>query len=366
MPQSDTAARIILEDGTEFEGFAFGYESSVSGEIVFYTGETGIPRLLSDPALRGAILVLAQPEAGASGIPDDGSLCPLGLEAEIESNSAQISGLVVSSYSPEAYHHSAKYTLARWLRKYQIPGITGIDTRALIQRLGARGAMRAKILVSGTRDVSFSSASIHSQPSHASVKRMVQYGGGKKRIVLVDCGTKNSVIRSLVAPDTTVIRVPWNYDYLEDDFDGLVIAGGPGDPTSCDKTISILKSALAKDKPVFATGHGAVILAIAAGASGFRMAQGHRGSSVPSIDLESGRCYITAQNHGYGIRDDSLPEGWTPTFLNNTDNTIEGFATKKGLVSGVLFQPEGNPGPHDTDFLYARFLDIVRNGGIRQ
>lgn len=365
MPQADISARIILEDGTEFEGTAFGYEGSVSGEIVFYTGQAGLPRLLTDPALKGAILVLAQCEAGATGIPDDGQLCPLGLEAETESSSAQIAGLVASSVSSEASHHSAKYSLSRWLKKQQVPGIGGIDTRALIQRLGARGSMRAKILVSGTKDVSFSSASIHTQPSHASVKRAFQYGTGQKKIVLVDCGARNSAIRSLVAPDTTVVRVPWNHDYLSDSFDALVIAGGPGDPTSCEKTVSILKEALKLEKPIFATGQGAVILAIAAGASSYRMAQGHRGASVPVIDLETGRCLITAQCHGYGIRDDSLPSGWSPTFLNNVDNSIEGISAKKGLWSGVLFNPEGYPGPHDADFLYARFLDIVRSGGIR-
>jgi carbamoyl-phosphate synthase small subunit len=365
VPQIDNSARIILEDGTEFEGTAFGYEGSVSGEIVFYAGQAGIPRLLTDPALRGAILVLAQPETCACGIPDDGSLDALGLETEIESSSGQVAGLVVASASGMASHHSAKYDLSRWLKKQQIPGISGIDTRALIQRLCLRGTMRAKILVAGTRDASFSQASVHSQPSHASTKKVIQYGSGPKRIVLVDCGTRNSTIRALAAPDVTVTRVPWNYDYSGEAFDGLVISGGPGDPTSCEKTVAALKSALGRDKPVFATGQGAVILAIAAGASAFRMAQGHRGSAVPVIDLDSGRCLVTGQNHGYGIRDDSLPEGWAPTFLNNADNSIEGFAAKKGLFSGVLFQPEGYPGPHDADFLYGNFLDMVRNGGIR-
>lgn len=366
MLQTETSARIILEDGTEFEGTVFGHENSVSGEIVFYTGTAGIPRLLSDPSLRGMILVLAQPTIGSTGIPDDEELCELGLETEFESSMAQIAGLVVSSCSDESSHYSSKKPLSKWLKKQQIPGISGIDTRALIQRLSSRGTMRAKILVSGTKDVSFSSASVHSQPIHASVKRTMQYGNGSKKIVLVDCGVKNSLIRSIVTPETMVLRVPCNYDYLQSDFDALVIAGGPGDPTSCDKTISILRSALEKEKPVFAVGQGAVILAIASGASAFRMAQGHRSASVPCINLEDGRCYITAQNHGYGIRDDSLPSGWYPTFLNNNDNSIEGFAAKKGLFSAVLFQPEGNPGSHDTDFLFTKFLDIARDGGIRE
>jgi len=181
----------------------------------------------------------------------------------------------------------------------------------------------------------------------------------------VDCGLKNSSLRALITPQTTVYRVPCNHDYLKEEFDGLFIGGGPGDPTSCERTIAILREALKLNKPVFGVGQGAVILAIAGGASAYRMAQGHRGSSVPCIDLETGRCLITAQNHGYGVRDDSLPAGWAPTFLNNIDNSVEGFSAQKGLISGVLFQGEGNPGPDDAAYLYARFVEIVCNGGIR-
>ncbi len=364
MPQSDTNARIILEDGTEFEGLSFGHESSMSGEIVFYTGSAGVPRLLTDPALKGVILVLAQPITGVTGMPDE-SLCPLGLESEFESSAAQIAGLVVSAYALESTHYTARRSLSKWLKKQQVPSISGIDTRALIQRICLRGTMRAKILVSETKDISFSSANVHNQALQVSTKRVVRYGSGTKKIVLVDCGVRNSTIRALAAADTTVIRVPLGYDYSKDDFDGVVIAGGPGDPTSCDKTISVLKTVLQQGKPVFATGQGAVILAIAAGASSFRMAQGHRSASVPCIDLDNGRCYITSQNHGYGIREDSLPPDWYPTYLNNSDNSIEGFASAKGLYSGVLFQSEGNPGPADTEYLYADFLDLVRNGGVR-
>lgn len=364
MLQTEKTARIILEDGTEFEGMAFGHESSVAGEIVWYNGSADMPRLLSDPALRGAILVLAQPTAGVTGIPE-ADLCPLGLEKEFESADAQIAGLVTAACAEEASHHSAARSLGKWLKKQNVPGISGIDTRALIQRLGSRGTMRAKILVSDTKEVSFSSAGQHNQPANVSTKRVVKYGAGPSKIIAVDCGIRNSTIRSLVSADTTVIRVPCAYDYSKEDFDGIFIAGGPGDPTSCEKTISVLRAALQKKKPVFATGQGAVILGIAGGASAFRMAHGHRSASIPCINLENGRCHITSQNHGYGIREDSLPSGWIPTFLNNADRSIEGFSAEKGLISGVLFQPEGYPGSHDTDFLYSSFIEIVRNGGIK-
>ncbi len=365
MQETSPAARIILEDGTEFEGVSFGHESSVSGEIVFYTGAAGLPTLLTDPALKGCILVLSQPLAGATGVCED-KTDPWGFPALYEALSAQAAGLVTADYADLTTHHSASRTLSKWLRKQQVPAIHGIDTRALIQRLRLRGTMRAKILVSGTREVSFSSSSTHNQPSHVSVKKTLTYGKGPKRVVLVDCGARLSAVRRLSAEDTTVVRVPCTHDFNDEPFDAVMVSGGPGDPTSCDKTVQILRKAIDSGKPVFATGQGAVILAIAGGAAAYRMSNGHRSSAVPCVHLENGRCYVTAQNHGYGIRDDSLPAGWTPLFLNDNDRSIEGFSAKKGLITGVLFHPEGNPGPRDTDFLYDDFLKLLRNGGITE
>ncbi len=362
MQETPLTARVILEDGTEFEGLSYGHESSISGEIVFYTGPAGLPALLTDPALKGCVLVLAQPLAGATGASEEANDA-FGFPAGYESLSAQVAGLVTADYADLTTHHTATRTLAKWLRKQQVPAISGIDTRALIQRLRLRGVMRAKILVTGTREVSFGSAGQYNLPSHASVKRPATYGSGPKRIVLVDCGARLSTIRRLVAEDTAVIRVPLAHDFTAEPWDALVVAGGPGDPTSCDKTAQILKTALEANKPVFAVGQGAVVLAIAAGASAFRMPNGHRGSAVPCVNLENGRCYVTAQNHGYGVRDDSLPPGWSPLFLNDNDRSIEGYTARKGLITGVLFHPEGNPGPRDAAFLYDDFLNLVRNGG---
>lgn len=365
MPQRRKNARILLEDGTEFEGYAFGLEKSVAGEVLVYTGQPDLSRLLTDPAVRGALILLATPLAGASGIPasetDDN-----GLELFQESHECQAAGLIAAHITMDAYHHTAKKTLSRWMKTQQLPGIYGVDTRALVQRIRVRGIMRAKILVGDGRDVSFLMTHSHASSVFGSVKRTITYGSGKKRILLVDCGTRHSIIRQLVAPDITVQRIPCNHDFSRENFDGLFIAGGPGDPTSCEKTISFVRKSLEKNKPVFATGHGAVILALAGGATPYRMAQGHRSTSIPCVNLENGRCYATAQNHGYGIRDDSLPAGWYPTFLNNTDNTLEGFAANKGLFGGVFFNPEGNPGPDDSVWLYSDFLELVRSGGITE
>lgn len=362
MSEADPAARIILEDGTEFEGVSRAWHHSSAGEILVYTGETGLPALLTDPALKGAILVLTRPVAGVTGIPDEEN-DTLALGTTVESTEVQIAGLVCSSLSLESYHYRSKKTLARWLKRHQIPVISGIDTSALVRRINLRGNLRAKILVSQAPDISFSAAKTGEVALQSSVKRTIVYGTGPKRILVVDCGARNSVIRSLVTPRISVIRVPAASDWSSLDCDGIVVAGGPGDPTTCEKAISILSQKLSLSIPIFATGQGAVILGIAAGGAAYRMARGHHSPSVPCVCLETGRCYLTAQNHGYGIRSDSLPSGWDPLFLNNADQSLEGFSTKKGLIKGVLFQPEGHPGPHETDFLWTEFVQLVDNGG---
>jgi len=367
--QSTPTARIILEDGTEFEGASFGHEQSIAGEIVFYTGLADLGRILTDPALRGTIVVIAQPQVGSLGIPSD-EPCPLGLAALWESSEGQVSGLVVADHGPEPSHWTAHRSLARWLKTQKIPAISGVDTRVLIQRIRDRGSMRAKILVEGTKEVSFGAASSHNTETGASCRHETRYGSGERAIYLVDYGARHSTIRSLVTPETSIVRVPIAYDYSDDAVDGLVVAGGPGDPTACEKTISILRAYLRRDSasrpPIFATGQGAVLLAIAAGASAYRLPCGHRGASVPCVDLASGRCHVTAQNHGYGIRDNSLPAGWEVSFLNDADRSIEGFTAEEGRVSGALFQPEGYPGPHSADFLYANFLAQVCDRGDRR
>lgn len=366
IPMSEVvqSARIILEDGTEYEGNAVGHSSSASGEILFYTGQGNLSSLLTDPALKGSILVLSDPVAGIGGIQSE-ETDEYGLEKFYESRSAQISGLVLSSYQDWPVHPTGKYTLARWLKKHQVPGIYGIDTRALVQRIRSRGSMRAKILVEGTKEVSFAQANLHTSPAQASIRQQATYGSGKHHIMVIDCGSRNSAIRSVIRDDTTVVRVPATQDFTDKAFEGVLIAGGPGDPTSAAKTVSIIERVMALKKPIFATGNGAVILAIAAGASAYRMAHGHRGENIPCMATDTaGQCLITAQNHGYGIREDSFPADWQVTWINKIDSTIEGFADATGLFAGVLFHPEGSPGPSDGALLYDRFLDLVRKGGI--
>ncbi len=355
------AARIILEDGTEFEGFSFGYDGSVAGEVVFYTGGAGMNLVFSDPACRGSILVMAYPSAGNGGVPG-ADTDEFSLERYFESPVPQIAGLVVLDYCDTPSHYLSKKTLGRWLKKNHVPAVCGIDTRALVCRLRDKGFMRGKILVSGTKDVSFSSLQNARSAASAGTKKIVTYGNGAYRIVLIDCGVRNSVIRSFLRRGATVIRVPRSADYekeLNGNYDAVVAAGGPGDPTSDDAAIAHLRESLKGKRPVFGIGQGGVLLALASGAETFRMPAGHRGQNIPCLDLDNGRCYITSQNHGYGIRDNTLPGMWEIRYINNNDQLIEGIYTKDRLFTAVLFQPEGSPGPHDTDFLYDEFMETV-------
>ncbi|OQA64199.1 MAG: Carbamoyl-phosphate synthase small chain [Spirochaetes bacterium ADurb.Bin269] len=358
MTAKSTAARIILEDGTEYEGTAFGYAKSAAGEIVMYTGYPDFPRILTNPALKSTILIASHPMAGAAGFTRE-HLCPLGLETDYESASAHIAGLVVASFAPHADHWTAHKTIHLWLRKHRIPGISGIDTRALIQRVSRRGSMRAKILIEDANDISFSSAGRFNHPSFVSVKQPVSYGSGKKRIIAVDCGIRNTTLRYLAASGCTITRVPWNYDYSSETFDALCIAGGPGEPSEYDQTVSILASVLSRGIPVMGTGLGAVLLALAGGASTYKIPQGHYNPAIPCIDQKTGTCIFTSQCHRYGIRTGTLPDGWEVSYLNSTDGSIEGFYGNRGLISGYLFMPEGISGASSTSGLFSRFYDHI-------
>ncbi len=354
---SDTA-RIILEDGTEFEGSSFGYAKAASGEVIVYSGFPDCAHILTDPAMKDAIVVLSHPMAGVEGFLQE-ELCPYGLDKHYESSEAQIAGLVVPAFSPLADHWDAHKTIHLWLRKYRVPAISGVDTRAIVQRVSRRGAMRAKIMNAESKDISFSSAGRQAHPSFVSVKQPLAYGSGNKKILAVDCGLRNTTLRILIDSGCTIQRVPWNYDYSKEHYDGLFLAGGPGDPTECERAIAILSSALPSGKPVMGIGLGAVLLALAGGASACKLTQGHYNPAIPCIDRESGKCVATAQNHHFGIRDGTLPQGWDAAFINNTDGSIEGFSASDGMITGFFFLPEGISGKAETINLYNRFFDQV-------
>jgi carbamoyl-phosphate synthase small subunit len=363
-------AKLVLEDGSEFSGWSFGKARSQAGEVVFTTGMTGYPQSLTDPSFKGQILVSTYPLMGNYGVPvKPKSLEPYadeqGIPIHFESPAVQVSGFVVSEACDEPSHFSSGATLSAWLDRGNVPGIRGVDTRALTMRLRERGVMRGKILVEGSRDVTIDSGTIANpvaEVSKGEVRTYLPAAGrsGFPRIVLADCGAKANIIRCLLARNVEVIRVPWDHDLKQIEYDGLFLSNGPGDPKACGKTIAMVRRAFDSGRPIFGICLGSQIMALAAGADTYKLPYGHRGQNQPCVETNSGRCFITSQNHGYAVRAESLPRGWEPWFINVNDNTIEGIKSTTKPFQAVQFHPEGCPGPRDTEFLIDRFLEQVK------
>jgi carbamoyl-phosphate synthase small subunit len=367
-------AKLVLEDGSEFAGWSFGKARSQAGEVVFTTGMTGYPQSLTDPSFRGQILVATYPLMGNYGVPvrpktaepffDD-----QGIPKHFESPHIQVSGFVVAEACAEPSHFASGASLTAWLEKNNAPGIYGVDTRSLTERLREHGVMQGKILVEGSRDVTMDSGIVSHPVADVSPRDIRRYRPPEiaeserlPRIVMVDCGAKANILRCFLARKVELIRVPWDSDLSGLEHDGLFLSNGPGDPTACGKTIAALRRAFDRGKPIFGICLGNQIMALAAGADTYKLPYGHRGQNQPCIDTETKRCYITSQNHGYAVRGETIPKGWEPWFINANDNTVEGIRSTKHPFSAVQFHPEGCPGPRDTEFLMDRFVEQVKQG----
>ncbi|MGM0668047.1 MAG: glutamine-hydrolyzing carbamoyl-phosphate synthase small subunit, partial [Bacteroidota bacterium] len=276
-----------------------------------------------------------------------------------ESSSIHIRGLIVSDYSFEYSHWSAAESLHQWLENNNIPGIYGIDTRALTKRLREKGAMLGKIEPDGT-ETAFYDPNRHKLVEEVSIEKPVSYGSGKYRIILIDCGVKYNIIRNLLKRDTSVLRVPYDYDYHGEQYDGLFISNGPGDPKTCTETIENIRKSLDKDIPVFGICLGNQLMALASGADTYKLRYGHRSHNQPVIRVGTDRAYITSQNHGFAVDNESLGKDWEPLFININDNTNEGMRHKEKAFFSTQFHPEASGGPTDTDFLFDVFIDNIK------
>jgi len=367
-------AKLVLEDGSEFFGWAFGKNKSAAGEVVFNTGMSGLVQALTDPGCKGQILVCTWPIVGNCGVPVNKNGAPFfdeqGLPVTLESDKIQISGLVVSDLCEEPSHYSSKINLSTWLEKGKTCGVYGIDTRALALRLRDRGTMTGKILIEdkskqGFDDVSSKKLNL-SNHDGVPLKEIKTYHPASKKankkIALLDCGAKANVIRCLLNRGAEVIRIPCGMDIESVNYDGLVISSGPGNPKDYKKVIETVRKALSGNKPVFGIGLGNLIMALAAGADTYKLPFGHRSQNQPSIEEGTNTCYVTSQNHGYAVRADSLPQGWKQWFINANDGTVEGIKNEKKPFSAVQFYPEGCPGSRDTEFLFDRFFDQIKEG----
>ncbi|PIQ78096.1 carbamoyl phosphate synthase small subunit [Candidatus Peregrinibacteria bacterium CG11_big_fil_rev_8_21_14_0_20_46_8] len=355
----------MLEDGTILEGNSFGAETGVTGEVVFNTGMVGYPESMTDPSYRGQILVMTYPLVGNYGVPN-GTRDQFGIKKNFESNAIHIRGLVVSEYSDNYNHWNAKKSLSDWMKEHGIPGISGVDTRALTQRLRDGGVQLGQIVKSGERPVpkeELEDPNTVNLVAEVSIKRPVVYNEkrGKKRIIMIDTGMKHNIIREFLKRGVTLIRVPWNYNIWKSPykFDGVFIANGPGDPAMLHETHEILRTALTKRVPIFGICLGNQVLAHAAGAKTYKMKFGNRAQNQPVIDLKTGRCYITSQNHGFAVRASTLPKGWEVWMQNINDKSVEGIRHKTLPAMAVQFHPEVTPGPIDTSWLFDEFIKML-------
>eukprot|EP00808_Paulinella_micropora_P015548 g12724.t1 len=312
----------------------------------------------------GQILVLTFPLIGNYGVPDRKEKDEYGLPKWFESDKIQISGLIVADYCKDPSHWSSINSLGDWLKEYNIPGIYGIDTRELTKRLRTQGATLGKMVVNDV-DIPFQDPNQRNLVAEVSIKEPVIYGTGKFRILAVDCGMKNNIVRCFLRHKDiplSVKVVPWDYDFTKEEWDGLFLSNGPGDPTMVTKTVEHVKVALQGEKPIFGICLGNQVLGLAAGAKTYKMKFGNRSMNQPCIDLRTNKCYITPQNHGYAVDADTLPPEWTALFTNANDRSNEGIVhTWKPFLS-VQFHPEAMGGPCDTSFLLDDFLRRIQTG----
>jgi carbamoyl-phosphate synthase small subunit len=349
--------KLWLEDGTEITGTSFGFERSIAGEVVFNTAMTGYPERLTDPSYKGQILVLTFPLVGNYGVPV--SEVENKLLKFFESDTLHISALIISDYSQDYSHWNAEKSLGSWLKEHKIPGIYGVDTRNLTKILREKGSMLGKIICNG-KDVELYDPNNDNLVNQVSTGKKEVYGKGKYKILLVDCGVKFNIIRHLLERDTTVIRVPWDYDFLKEDYDGLFISNGPGDPKRCDTTIRNLSRAFDETRPIFGICLGNQLMALASGADTYKLKYGHRSHNQPVLRTGSNRAYITSQNHGFAINNNTLTKNWEPLYVNLNDNTNEGMIHSQKPFFSTQFHPEASGGPTDTAFLFNRFLDLIK------
>lgn len=348
---SKMTGKLILEDKTEIMGKSFGANTAAAGEVVFATGMMGYPESLTDPSYKGQILILTYPLIGNYGVPD---------RQFWESGKIMVSGLIVSTYNDTPSHFQSKRTLAQWFRQENIPLLEIKDTRFLTQKIREKGTMLGKIIFS--QNISFIDPNLENLVDQVSRgKPKFIKGSNNKTVLLINCGTKRNIENCLIKRNVSILTVPWNFDPFvkkeEIKFDGILVSNGPGDPKMATKTIQTIKEAMVRKIPILGICLGNQILALAAGGDTKKLKYGHRSQNQPCAMLDSDRCFITTQNHGFAVS--KIPSGFKPWFINANDQTNEGIIHKTLPFMSVQFHPEATPGPKDTEWIFDYFLEKI-------
>jgi carbamoyl-phosphate synthase small subunit len=332
----------------------------------------GYPEALTDPSYRGQLLTFTYPSIGNYGVPSirtdttgatgrkQGSTL---LEPRpLESPRVQAAGLICAAYSEDYSHHSAGMSLGTWLTEQGVPGLTGIDTRALTKRIRAHGALLGRIELDGRPIPEFEDPNRRNLVAEVSTNAVLRYGRRGVPVALIDCGKKNNQVRMLVDRGAVVSVLPWNHDLRQvaKDCAGVVLSNGPGDPRMASATIESVRFLIRRRIPILGICLGHQILALATGASTYKMKFGHRSHNQPCLETSGGRCYQTSQNHGYAIDGRTLAGGWEEWFVNANDGSNEGIRHRSGPWRSVQFHPEAAPGPGGTDWILDEFLEEIR------
>ena len=353
---------LVLSDGTRFHGKSFGYDAAVAGEVVFNTAMMGYPESLTDPSYEGQLLTLTFPLVGNYGVPPF-TMEENGIPSFMESERIHASALIVSDYSDCYSHWNAVESLSEWLKREKVAGVTGIDTRELTKVLRENGVMMGKILFDDNPDfIPEADYAGVNFVDRVSCKEIIRYNeGAGKKVVLVDCGVKANIIRSLLSRGVEVIRVPWNYDYTDMEFDGLFLANGPGDPDMCEEAVNIIRKQISESrKPICGICMGNQLLAKAGGATIYKLKYGHRSHNQPVRQVGTNKCYVTSQNHGYAVDAKTLEADWEELFVNMNDGSNEGIRHKTNPWFSSQFHPEACSGPVDTSFIFDKFIDTLK------
>jgi len=362
----ERSAVLVLDDGTVVRGRGFGATKRVSGEVVFNTGMVGYTESITDPSYKGQILMQTYPLVGNYGV----------YPEHFESDGPKIEGYIVRELCREPSHWSSRMSLDEWLVESGVPGIEGVDTRALTKKIRVHGVMRGILFTYETGnepslDDLLEEAKHVPDPnardlaSEVATERPLIFGkGGEPSVALIDCGVKMSIVRNLVKRGVEVTLMPPKSsleEILSLHPQGVVVSNGPGDPKVCKDAIKTVRGLADARVPTFGICLGNQILALALGGNTYKLKFGHRGQNHPCIDLSSGRCYITSQNHGFAVDEKSLDEtGLSVSFINANDKTVEGLTHKKLPVWAIQYHPEASPGPNDTSYMFDNFLKLLK------